>query len=343
MVEKYSIRTDLALEEKERFEEEHVEVQGVVLEEEYDEEREIRTTTVKIKTENGAKTMGKPVGTYITMEAPNLAVPDEAYHREVSVKIAECVEKLLEGKGRKRMEGEDASVLMVGLGNRAVTPDALGPRVADNLNITRHIVREYGKYAMGEEEVTLVSALVPGVMAQTGMETAEIIRGVVEETKPDVILAVDALAARNSKRLNRTIQIADTGISPGSGVGNHRNAITEESMGVPVIAIGVPTVVDAATIVNDAMENLMTEMEHSEVLRGVGVVLQGYHAAEKYELVRQLISPHLNGMFVTPKDIDETVKRISFTISEGLNLLFSGDKEEGKEQGQAHNHRERGI
>ena len=303
MVEKYSIRTDLALEEKERFEEENVEVQGVVLEEEYDEEREIRTTTVKIKTENGAKTMGKPVGTYITMEAPNLAVPDEGYHREVSVKIAECVEKLLKGKWKKRSKDEDISILMVGLGNREVTPDALGPYVADNLNITRHIVREYGKYAMGEDEVTLVSALVPGVMAQTGMETAEIVRGVVEETKPDVILVVDALAARNSKRLNRTIQIADTGISPGSGVGNHRNAITEDSIGIPVIAIGVPTVVDAATIVNDAMENLMKEMEHSEALKGVGVVLQGYHAAEKYELVRQLISPHLNGMFVTPKDI----------------------------------------
>ena len=238
MVEKYSIRTDLALEEKERFEEENVEVQGVVLEEEYDEEREIRTTTVKIKTENGAKTMGKPVGTYITMEAPNLAVPDEGYHREVSVKIAECVEKLLKGKWKKRSKDEDISILMVGLGNREVTPDALGPYVADNLNITRHIVREYGKYAMGEDEVTLVSALVPGVMAQTGMETAEIVRGVVAETKPDVILVVDALAARNSKRLNRTIQIADTGISPGSGVGNHRNAITEDSIGIPVIAIG---------------------------------------------------------------------------------------------------------
>ena len=200
MVEKYSIRTDLALEEKERFEEENVEVQGVVLEEEYDEEREIRTTTVKIKTENGAKTMGKPVGTYITMEAPNLAVPDEGYHREVSVKIAECVEKLLKGKWKKRSKDEDISILMVGLGNREVTPDALGPYVADNLNITRHIVREYGKYAMGEDEVTLVSALVPGVMAQTGMETAEIVRGVVAETKPDVILVVDALAARNSKR-----------------------------------------------------------------------------------------------------------------------------------------------
>ncbi len=343
MVEKYSIRTDLALEEKERFEEENVEVQGVVLEEEYDEEREIRTTTVKIKTENGAKTMGKPVGTYITMEAPNLAVPDEGYHREVSVKIAECVEKLLKGKWKKRSKDEDISILMVGLGNREVTPDALGPYVADNLNITRHIVREYGKYAMGEDEVTLVSALVPGVMAQTGMETAEIVRGVVAETKPDVILVVDALAARNSKRLNRTIQIADTGISPGSGVGNHRNAITEDSIGIPVIAIGVPTVVDAATIVNDAMENLMKEMEHSEALKGVGVVLQGYHAAEKYELVRQLISPHLNGMFVTPKDIDDTVKRISFTISEGLNLLFSRNEESGEMKGQAHNHEEKGI
>ena len=343
MVEKYSIRTDLALEEKERFEEENVEVQGVVLEEEYDEEREIRTTTVKIKTENGAKTMGKPVGTYITMEAPNLAVPDEGYHREVSVKIAECVEKLLKGKWKKRSKDEDISILMVGLGNREVTPDALGPYVADNLNITRHIVREYGKYAMGEDEVTLVSALVPGVMAQTGMETAEIVRGVVAETKPDVILVVDALAARNSKRLNRTIQIADTGISPGSGVGNHRNAITEDSIGIPVIAIGVPTVVDAATIVNDAMENLMKEMEHSEALKGVGVVLQGYHAAEKYELVRQLISPHLNGMFVTPKDIDDTVKRISFTISEGVNLLFSRNEERGEMTGQAHNHEEKGI
>lgn len=336
MVEKYSIRTDLALEEKERFEEENVEVQGVILEEEYDEEWEVRMTTVKIKTENGAKTMGKPVGTYITMEAPDLAVPDESYHREISVKIADCVEKLLQGKWKHNKE-EDRSILMVGLGNRAVTPDALGPRVADNLNITRHIVREYGKYAMGKDEITLVSALVPGVMAQTGMETAEIIRGVVKETGPDVIVVVDALAARNTKRLNRTIQIADTGIHPGSGVGNHRNAITEETMGIPVIAIGVPTVVDAATIVNDAMENLMKEMEASETLKGVAVVLQGYHAAEKYELVRKLISPHLNGMFVTPKDIDETVKRISFTISEGLNLLFSG-KEEEEGNGQAHNH-----
>ena len=317
MIEKYSIRTDLALEQKERFESDNVEVQGVVLEESYDEEREIRITTVKIETEKGAKTMGKPVGTYITMEAPNLAVPDEGYHEEVSEELMKFLQKFID-KDKK-----DYSVLVVGLGNRMVTPDALGPYVADNLNITRHIVKEYGKYAMGEEEVHLISAIVPGVMAQTGMETVEIIRGVVRETEPDIVIAIDALAARSSKRLNRTIQIADKGINPGSGVGNHRNAITEETVGVPVIAIGVPTVVDAATIVNDTMENLIAALETSETLRGVGVVMQGYNAAEKYELVKELISPHLNGMFVTPKDIDETVKRISFTISEALNMLFA--------------------
>lgn len=321
MIEKYSIRTDLALEQKERFESDNVEVQGVVLEESYDEEREIRITTVKIETEKGAKTMGKPVGTYITMEAPNLAVPDEGYHEEVSRELMKFLQKFL------KEDKKDYSVLVAGLGNRLVTPDALGPYVADNLNVTRHIVKEYGKYAMGEDEVHLISAIVPGVMAQTGMETVEIIRGVVKETKPDIIIAVDALAARSSKRLNRTIQIADTGINPGSGVGNHRNAITKETVGVPVIAIGVPTVVDAATIVNDTMENLIAALETSETLRGVGLVMQGYNAAEKYELVKELISPHLNGMFVTPKDIDETVKRISFTISEALNMLFAKTEE----------------
>ncbi|MEZ3436155.1 MAG: GPR endopeptidase [Lachnospiraceae bacterium] len=319
MVEKYSIRTDLALEQKERFESDQVEVQGVVLTEEVDEEREIKVTTVKIETENGAKVMRKPVGTYITMEAPNMAVPDEDYHREISAELKKFLARFMKG------DKEDYSVLVVGLGNRKVTPDALGPYVVDNLNITRHIVKEYGKYAMGEEHVSLVSAIVPGVMGQTGMETVEIIKGVVGETKPDFIIAIDALAARSSKRLNRTIQIADTGINPGSGVGNHRNAITEETVGVPVLAIGVPTVVDAATIVNDTMENFIAALEESESLKGVGVVMQGYSAAEKYELVKELISPHLNGLFVTPKDIDETVKRISFTISESLNMLFSGE------------------
>ena len=289
MVEKYNIRTDLALEEKERFESDHVEVQGVILTEEYDEENEIRITTVRIETENGAKVMGKPVGSYITIEAPEMAVPDEGYHEEISQQLRKFIGELLP---KRKME----KILVVGLGNRQVTPDALGPYVVDNLHITRHIIEEYGKYATGEDEVWSVSA---------------------------IVLVIDALAARNSKRLNRTIQIADTGINPGSGVGNHRNAITEKTVGIPVIAIGVPTVVDAATIVGDTMDNLLSAVEVSESLKGMASVIKGYSPAEKYELIKELIAPHLNGMFVTPKDIDETVRRISYTISEALNMLFA--------------------
>lgn len=322
MVEKYKIRTDLAMEQKERFESDHVEVSGVVLEEEYDEEKEIKITTVRIETENGAKAMGKPVGTYLTLEAPNMAAADEGYHREISETLAGFLEKYMKDTEENQEKGY--SVLVVGLGNREVTPDALGPYVVDQLNVTRHIVQEYGRYAVGKGGSRIISAIVPGVMAQTGMESAEIIRGIVNETTPDLIMVIDALAARSTKRLNRTIQISDAGIHPGAGVGNHRSEITKDTMGIPVIAIGVPTVVDAATIVNDTMENFITALETSETLKGVGVVLQGYNSAEKYELVKELIAPHLNGMFVTPKDIDDTVRRISYTISEAMNMLFAG-------------------
>lgn len=317
MLENYNIRTDLALETKERFESDHVEISGVTVEETYDEEREIRTTRVVVETENGAKMMGKPVGTYLTIEAPNMAVPDEDYHREISKKLAEDIRELLpESK-------EEVSVLVVGLGNREVTPDALGPYVADHLHVTRHIVKEYGKYAMGKDQAYLVSAVVPGVTGQTGMETLEIVKGIVKETDPDLVVAIDALAARNSKRLNRTIQITDTGICPGSGVGNHRLALNMETLGVKVIGIGVPTVVDAVTIVNDTMENFIAALESSELLKNVGETLRSYNEAEKQELIRELIAPHLNGMYMTPKNIDDTVKRVSFTISEALNILFS--------------------
>ena len=284
-MEQFQVRPDLALEARERFEED-VEIRGVSVEERYDEKHDIRITKVCIESENGAKAMGKPVGVYITLEAPKLSDPDKDYHREVSETLAIYLQELL-GTDQER------SVLIVGLGNREVTPDALGPEVVGNLRITRHVVKEYGKAAFEKERVHMVSGIVPGVMAQTGMETLEIIRGVVEETRPDVVVAVDALAARSSKRLNRTIQISDAGIHPGSGVGNHRHSLTRETIGVPVIAIGVPTVVDAATIVYDAVRD------------------------------RNAVPPGLNTMFVTPKDIDETIRHLSFTISEALNIALS--------------------
>lgn len=315
MMGNFQIRTDLALEARENCEAENVKIRGVKVEEEVDRERDIYTTTVTVETENGAKILGKPVGTYITIEAPNMSASDEDYHREISEELAKHLRKLIYGRSN--------SILVAGLGNRDVTPDALGPDVVNNLYITRHIIREYGLQLKDLETVGEISAIVPGVMAQTGMETLEIIRGVVENIKPDVVIAIDALAARSTKRLNRTIQITDTGINPGSGVGNHRNAINQETLGVPVIAVGVPTVVDAATIVNDTMEELVAEMDRNEQMQKLGGTLGTLNRAEKQQMIRELISPHLNTMFVTPKDIDETVKYLSFTISEGLNMAFT--------------------
>ena len=251
------IRTDLALETTERFAEENTEIRGVEIQEEYDEEKDVRTTVVKIVTENGAKAMGRPQGTYITIEAPDLSEPDEDYHREISEEISVYLKQLIDLKKEK-------SILVVGLGNAGITADALGPHVVENLRMTRHIIREYGLRGITHEKMHCVSGIVPGVMAQTGMETAEIIQGVVAETKPDVVIAIDALAARSVRRLNRTIQITDTGIHPGSGVGNHRNGLTEENLQVKVIGIGVPTVVDAATIVLDSMAHLLDALEEAE-------------------------------------------------------------------------------
>ena len=319
MMGNFQVRTDLALEVRESYEEDDIRLRGVKVEEQSYKQKEIYTTIVHIETENGAKAMGKPVGIYITIEAPNMSSPDEGYHREISIEFAKHLRKML-GKERD-------SILVVGLGNREVTPDALGPNVVNNLHITRHMIKEYGRLPSDVEKTGEISAIVPGVMGQTGMETLEIIKGVVQETHPKVVIAVDALAARSTRRLNRTIQITDTGINPGSGVGNHRNAINEETVGVPVIAVGVPTVVDAATIVNDTMEELIEQMDHSENMQRLGGTLGTLDQAEKHQMIRELISPHLNTMFVTPKDIDETVKYLSYTISEGLNLAFSQKQE----------------
>ena len=284
-MDRMRVRTDLALEARESFEGSDTEVHGVVVEEQYEEDLDLKITRVKILSERGAREMGKPVGTYLTLEAPGMAVPDEDYHREISEALADCLKELAG-------ERKDRSVLVAGLGNRDVTPDALGPKAVSNLMITRHLFREYGREAMGMESASAVSGIAPGVMAQTGMETSEIIQGVIDQTSPDLLVVIDALAARSTRRLGRTIQLTDTGIQPGSGVGNHRGSLTRESLGIPVIAIGVPTVVEAAAIIYDAQGSC------------------------------ERMPPHLNGMFVTPKNIDEMIKQLSFTLSEALNMVF---------------------
>jgi spore protease len=289
----FPIRTDLALEAREYIEEANGEMRGVIVNTYSAASDTVQVTHVQITTKNGAKSMGKPIGTYITLEADNLTEPDEDYHREVSKVIAKQLKHLLPDFEKEK------SILVVGLGNRDVTADALGPEVVDHLNITRHMLRQFGPAAYSCDKVHEISSIVPGVMGKTGMETAEIIRGVVDSTTPDVIVVIDALAARSTRRLTRTIQITNTGIQPGSGVGNHRDSLTEESLGVPVIAIGIPTVVDAATIVNDAI---------------------GHLHQDDPELQNTFYDMH--NMYVTAKDIDATIKRLGFTLSEALNLAF---------------------
>lgn len=312
----FEIRTDLAVEENERLCKKKDSVHGVSVKEQKFGDGGIRVTTVEIETENGAKIMGKPRGTYITLEADAMGEDDENYHREISEKLADILKSLVKDKRR------DLSVLVAGLGNRMVTPDALGPQVADNLCITRHIIKEFGRYAYDSANVCRVSSIVPGVMAQTGMESREIIAGIIEEVRPDYLIAIDALAARSTKRLGRTIQITDTGINPGSGVGNHRNSITKETIGIPVIAIGIPTVVEAATIVHDSMSALIDALAQSDSMRALQRSWDKLDEAEHRSMIRELLSPQLNNMFVTPKDIDAAIKQMSYTVSEGINLAF---------------------
>ena len=295
----FEIRTDLAVETSEKRPD-GKEISGLLVEKEKRGE-DITITKVRIETQKAAKTMGKPRGTYISIEADQMMEEDNDYHREISEIFSEQLKNFLTKQYQKK------KILVIGLGNREVTPDALGPKVIDQLFITRHLLEEFGKYMVELEECCSISGIVPGVMAQTGMETVEILQGVVAQTKPDIVIAVDALAARSIKRLNRTIQITDTGIIPGSGVGNYRNAITKEHLGIPVIAVGIPTVVDAATIVADFCTGLMENKQELE---------------EMEETVRGMIPPKLNAMYVTSKDIDEAVNRLSYTISEGLNMTF---------------------
>ncbi len=294
-------RTDLALEVRETFEDDDVEIKGVVLEEEKDERNDIKITKVMIKDERGAKAMGKPIGSYITIEAPRLKGSDDSYHKPVMLQIQKYIKILAK-------DMQDKHVLVAGLGNRNLTADALGPQVVDHLFVTRHLVKEFGEEFAKRNKMEAVSAISPGVMGQTGMESSEILKGIIKETKPDLLIVIDALAARSVSRLTTTIQITDTGISPGAGVGNNRNALNLDSIGIPVLAVGVPTVVDAATIVDDIMEESLRK--------------KGFSEEEVYQFLSEMNDHQVNNMFVTPKNIDDSIHRISYTISEALNGIF---------------------
>ena len=258
--EGFKVRTDLALESREAAQRGMRPDDGVAVRE-WREPGGCAMTEVRVKSERGARIMGKPVGTYLTMDLGRESGGDEGEllraAEQLGQQIAGLAARVL---GREESGFDGVHVLAVGLGNLYVTPDSLGPKVLGSLRISRNVADGEGG--------PIVSGIVPGVMAQTGMETEEILRGIIRETKPDLVVAVDALAARSVRRLGTTIQLTDTGIHPGSGVGNHRHGLTKKSLGIPVIALGVPTVVGAAAIAQDTVGAVAAALERGRKTRG---------------------------------------------------------------------------
>ena len=261
----------------------------------------IERTIVKIETPEAQEAFSRPMGVYVTLSCPQSLTIDLRTRQALSRELAADIAGMLPKDAR--------CVLVAGLGNRNVTPDALGPRTIERVLVTRHMGDWLG--ADAQEGMRSVCAAAPGVLGATGVETAEIVRAMAEHVKPDAVIAVDALAARSSLRICSTIQIADTGISPGSGVGNHRRALNRETLGVPVIAVGVPMVVYASTIAGDAL---------SAFAQADGAPPEDEQRLN--QCVEQVVSEKLGDLIVTPREVDALVERMAGIVAEGINLAL---------------------
>lgn len=306
----FGINVDLAVEAHDIVRgETGKEIPGVIVDREKYENSSV--TIVKIVHESAEQLMGKPRGNYITIEAPALRENNRRAQQEVAEVLAKKLASLFNLP-------ENANVLVVGLGNWNATPDALGPRVVDNSMVTRHL------YNYAPEELhggmRSVSAIAPGVLGTTGIETAEIIKGISEKIKPELIIMVDALAAGSVERIATTIQIADTGISPGSGVGNKRAGINSETMGgIPVIAIGIPTVVHAAVIAQDTVERFLEQLQQSPMLNQIYNNLRPDFTRQ---VINEVLKPFEGNLMVTPKEIDALISSTSKVVAGGISMAL---------------------
>lgn len=307
----FQLRTDLALEAREIYQEEkNEEIPGVAIDNE--EIGDVIVTRVEVLDDEGAQIIGKPRGKYITLESASLRKADADFKDEMSKLLAKELKAILPKK-------DNIKALVVGLGNWDVTPDALGPKVVSKVFVTRHLFKLYNKE--DDVDVSEVSAISPGVMGTTGLETSEVVKGIVENSRPDIVIVVDALASRKMERVNSTIQISTTGITPGSGLGNKRKALDEGNLGVPVIAIGVPTVVDAATLTSDTIERVIDAFSRqAKVGSQFYNMLKELREEEKYDLIREVLEPYSANIIVTPKEVDEIIVNLSQIIANGINI-----------------------
>jgi spore protease len=318
----YSLRTDLALELREQAMKDG-EIDGVEVEHLGD--ATLMVTRLYVTSPQGMHKMGMQEGQYVTIEVPSLRQTDHAMHKKVEEAFAHELREMFV----RRQLAPSASVLVVGLGNRQVTPDALGPLTIEQVTVTRH----WQTFAPAwlAQGYRVVSAFAPGVLGITGMETSEVVSGIVRHLKPDVVIAIDALASRALQRVYTTIQLTDTGIHPGAGIGNKRQGITEQTLGVPVFAIGVPTVVYASTIAHDTLELLARTLQaHTKKTKEVLGVLSPLTADERLQLVQEVLEPLGHNLVVTPKEVDAFVENMAHTIACGLNKALHDPREHTK-------------
>lgn len=306
-----NFRTDLAVERASIYRKANKleNIEGIETEEEQIDEK-INVSRVKITNEKGEEAIGKKKGVYITIDLKGLKVADD----EEIQKSADTLSNELKTIINKHISNKE-DILIVGLGNIYVTPDSLGPKVINEIDVTRHIIKYLPQYI--DENARPVSAISPGVLGTTGIETVEILKGIVENIKPKLIIVIDALASRSIERISSTIQISDTGIVPGAGVGNTRAEISKDTLGIDVVAIGIPTVVESAVLVNDCLDLLIEKLQNEAKSN---IFLNELKEKDNYEQIKDALNPTDYNMIVTPKEIDELIENMKDVVARGINF-----------------------
>ena len=310
----YNFRTDLATERRDIYQKankQEGEIDGIESTKEEVNEN-IKVERVKITNENGEKAIGKPIGNYITIDIKKLKIAQEEEIEQAANTLSNELKKILDEHVDKQGE-----ILVVGLGNIYVTPDSLGPKVINEIDVTRHIINYLPQYV--EEGARMVSAIAPGVLGTTGIETVEILKGIVDNVKPKLIIAIDSLASKSIDRISSSVQLSDTGIIPGAGVGNKRRELSKETLGVPVIGVGIPTVVELATLVSDGIDIFIDTLQEKAESNDY---LNKLKENDKYEEVKEALNVGEYNMIVTPKEIDDLIENMKNVVARGINYAI---------------------
>ena len=307
----YNFRTDLAMERTSMYKRANKleNIDGIETQDE-EIDKNIKVNIVNITNKNGEEAIGKKMGVYVTIDFKNLKIADDDEIQKGSEVLSRELKKIIDA----HIQNKD-DIMVVGLGNIYVTPDSLGPKVINEIDVTRHIIKYLPQYV--DENTRPVTAISPGVLGTTGIETYEILKGIVDNVKPKLLIVIDALSSRSIERISSTIQISDTGIVPGAGVGNTRQEISEETLGIPVIAMGIPTVVESAVLVNDCLDLLIQKLQNEAKSN---VFLNQLKEEDNYEKIKDVLNPQDYNMIVTQKEIDDLIENMKDVVARGINM-----------------------